>query len=64
MEKSLQDCYKAKQIGFCDSHYNNIMDIQNRLPYSKVVYPAVIIILFSLMEVNHGVGTGPNYPFR
>ena len=42
MEKSSQGCYKAMQIGFCDSHCNNIMDSQNRLPYSKVVYLAII----------------------
>ena len=24
MEKSLQGCYKAMQIGFCDSQYNNM----------------------------------------
>ena len=29
------------------SYHNNIIDIQNRLPYSKVVHPA-IIVLFSL----------------
>ena len=23
MEKSSQGCYKAMQIGFCDSHYND-----------------------------------------
>ena len=49
MEKSSQGCYKAIQIGFCDSHYNNIMDIQNSLPYSKVVYPALTVVF--LMEV-------------
>ena len=27
MEKSSQGCYKAKQIGFCDSYHNNIIDI-------------------------------------
>ena len=32
------------------SYHNNIIDIQNRLPYSKVVYPA-IIVLFSLSGV-------------
>ena len=64
MEKSSQGCYKARQLSFCDSHYNNIMDIQNRLPYSKLVYPAIIVICSCLMEVNHGAGTGPNYPFR
>ena len=64
MEKSSQVCYKAMQIGFGDSHYNNIMDIQNRLPYSKVVYPPMIFLFSCLMEVNHGVGTGPNHPFR
>ena len=30
MEKSSQGCYKAMQIGFCDSYHNNIIDIQNR----------------------------------
>ena len=36
---------------------------KKRLPYSKAVYPA--IILFScLMEVNHGAGSRPNDPFR
>ena len=44
------------------SYHNNIIDIQNRLPYSKVVYPAIIVLC--LMEVNHGVRTGPDYPFR
>ena len=63
MDKSSQGCYKAIQIGFCDSYHNNIIGIQNRLPYSKVVYPA--IFFFScLMEVNHGVKSRPNYPFR
>ena len=46
------------------SYHNNIIDIQNRLPYSKVVYPAIIVLFSCLMEVNHGVRTGPNYPFR
>ena len=46
------------------SYHNNIIDIQNRLPYSKVVYPAIIALFSCLMEVNHGVRTGPNYPFR
>ena len=64
MGKSSQGCYKAMQIGLCDSHYNNIMDIQNRLPYSKLVCAAIIALLSCLMEANHGVGTGPNYPFR
>ena len=36
MEKSSQGCYKAIQIGFCDSYHNKIIDVQNRLPYSKV----------------------------
>ena len=44
MEKSSQGCYKAIQIGFCDSYHNKIIDIQNRLPYSKVVYPAIIVL--------------------
>ena len=44
MEKSSQGCFKAIQIGFCDSYHNNIIDIQNRLPYSKVVYPAIIVL--------------------
>ena len=26
------------------SYHNNIIDIQNRLPYSKVVYPAIIVL--------------------
>ena len=30
-EKSSQGCYKAIQIGFCDSYHNNIIDIQNSL---------------------------------
>ena len=64
VEKSSQGCYKAMHIGFCDSHYSNIMDIQNRLPYSKVVYAAIIVLFSCLMEVNHGVGFGPNFPFR
>ena len=55
MEKSSQGCYKAMQIGFCDCHQNSIMDIQNRLPYSKVVYPAIIVLFSCLMEVNDGV---------
>ena len=42
------------------SYHNNIIDIQNRLPYSKVVYPAIIVLFSCLMEVNHGVRTGPN----
>ena len=46
------------------SYHNNIIDIQNRLPYSKVVYPAIIVLFYCLMEVNHGVRTGPDYPFR
>ena len=46
------------------SYHNNIIDIQNRLPYSKVVYPAIIVLFSCLMDVNHGVRTGPNYPFR
>ena len=45
------------------SYHNNIIDIQNRLPYSKVVYPAIIVLFSCLMEVNHGVRTGPDYPF-
>ena len=45
------------------SYHNNIIDIQNRLPYSKVVYPAIIVLFPCLMEVNHGVRTGPDYPF-
>ena len=32
MEKSSQGCYKAMQL------HDNIIDIQNRLPYSKTVY--------------------------
>ena len=52
MEKSSQG-YKAMQICFCDSHYNNIMDIQNRLPpYSKVVHPTITVLFSCLMEVN------------
>ena len=46
MEKSSQGCYKAIQICFCDSYHNKIIDIQNRLPYSKVVYPAIIVLFF------------------
>ena len=46
------------------SYHNNIIDIKDRLPYSKVVYPAIIVLFSCLMEVNHGVRTGPNYPFR
>ena len=46
------------------SYHNNISDIQNRLSYSKVVYPAIIVLFSCLMEVNHGVRTGPDYPFR
>ena len=46
------------------SYHNNIIDIKNRLPYSKVVYPAIIVLFSCLMEVNHGVRTGPDYPFR
>ena len=46
------------------NYHNNIIDIQNRLPYSKVVYPAIIVLFSCLMEVNHGVRTGPDYPFR
>ena len=46
------------------SYHNNIIDIQNRLPYSKVVYPAIIVLFSCLMEINHGVRTGPDYPFR
>ena len=46
------------------SYHNNIIDIQNRLPYSKVAYPAIIVLFSCLMEVNHGVRTGPDYPFR
>ena len=64
MEKSSQGCCKAIQIGFCDSYHNNTIDIQNRLPYSKVVYPAIIVLFSCLMEVNHSVGSRPNYPFR
>ena len=64
MEKSSQGCYKAIQICFCDSYHNKIIDIQNRLPYSKVVYPAIIVLFSCLMEVNHGAGSRPNYPFR
>ena len=44
------------------SYHNKIIDIQNRLPYSKVVYPAIIVLFSCLMEVNHGVRTGPDYP--
>ena len=64
MEKSSQGCYKAIQIGFCDSYHNIIIDIQNSLPYSKVVYPAIIVLFSCLMEVNHGAGSRPNDPFR
>ena len=64
MEKSSQGCCKAIQIGFCDSYHNKIIDIQNRLPYSKVVYLAIIVLFTCLMEVNHGAGSRPNYPFR
>ena len=46
------------------SYHNNIIDIQNRLPYSKVVFPAIVVLFSCLMEVNHGVRTDPNYPFR
>ena len=46
------------------SYHNNIIDIKNRLPYSKVVYPAIIVLFSCLMEVNQGVWTGPDYPFR
>ena len=63
MDKSSQGSYKAIRIGFCDNYHNNIIDIQNRLPYSKVVYPAIIIIIMS-NGVNHGVGSRPNYPFK
>ena len=35
------------------SYHNNIIDIENRLPYSKVVYPAIIVLFSCLMEVNH-----------
>ena len=41
MEKSSQGCYKEIQIDFCDSYHNNIIEIQNRLSYSNVVYPAI-----------------------
>ena len=54
METSSQGCYKAIQIGLYDSYHNKIIDIQNRLPYSKVVYPAIIVLFSCLMEVNHG----------
>ena len=50
MEKSSHGCYKVMQIGFCDSHYNKITDIQNRLPYSKVVYPAMIVFFIMSNE--------------
>ena len=63
MENSSQGCCKAIQIGFCDSYHNKIIYIQNRLPYSKVVYPAIIVLFTCLMEVNHGAGSRPNYPF-
>ena len=46
------------------SYHNNIIDIQNRLPYSKVVFSAIIVLFSCLMEVNHGVRTGPKYPFK
>ena len=62
VDKLSECCYKAMQIGFYDNHYNNIMDIQNRLPYSKSAYPAITVLFSCLMEVNHAVGNGPNYP--
>ena len=64
MENSSQGCYKAIQICFCDSYHNKIIDIQNRLPYSKVLYPAIIVLFSCLMEGNHGAGSHPNYSFR
>ena len=64
MEKSSQGRNKAIQIGFCDRYHNNIIDIQNRLPYSKVVYPAIIVLFSCLMEVNQEVGSRPNDLFR
>ena len=46
MEKSSQGCYKAMQIVFCDSHHNNIMDIQNRLPY--ILYFIVYTVFYTV----------------
>ena len=62
IEKSSQGCWKAMQIGFCDSHCNTIMDIQNGLSHSEVAYPATTVLFSSLMEVNHVVRNGRNYP--
>ena len=44
MEKSSQGRYKAIQIGICDSYHNKIINIKNRLLYSRVVYPAIIVL--------------------
>ena len=60
---SIWRSHRKVVIKQCSCH-NNIIDIQNRLPYSKVVYPAIIVLFSCLMEVNHGVRTGPDYPFR
>ena len=48
---------------FCDSHYKNIMDIQNRLPYSKVVYPAITVCFSCLMVVNVPGKPGFCFPY-
>ena len=60
---SIWRSHRKVVIKQCSNH-NNIIDIQNRLLYSKVVYPAIIVLFSCLMEVNHGVRTGPDYPFR
>ena len=54
MEKSSQGCYKAMQIGFCDSYHNNIMDIQNRLPYILhfIVYTVFYTVNRSGIDLN------------
>ena len=33
MEKSSQGCYNKVHLGFCNSHYNKIREIQDRLLY-------------------------------
>ena len=43
--RASQGCYKAIQIGFCHSYHNKIINIQNRLPYSKVVNPVIIFFM-------------------
>ena len=62
MEKSSQGSYKAMQTGFCDSHYNNIMGIQNFV-FKCGVSCNNCSLFICLKEVNNIVRNDPIYHF-